>query len=178
MIEPRTLARPYARAAFEFSREAGTLDAWGEALNVAAAVSLEPAVRAVLGDPGKTSQQRVDVLAAVLDDALSKEVCGFLGIMAANGRLDLIEETAALFAELKAAQEASVDVLVTSAFAVDDDALNEISEAMSRHFERTVSITSETDSALLGGAVIRAGDVVIDGSVRGRLNKLAGTLTP
>ena len=178
MIEPRTLARPYARAAFEFSREAGTLDAWGEALNVAAAVSLEPAVRAVLGDPGKTSQQRVDVLAAVLDDALSKEVCGFLGIMAANGRLDLMEETAALFAELKAAQEASVDVLVTSAFAVDDDALNEISEAMSRHFERTVSITSETDSALLGGAVIRAGDVVIDGSVRGRLNKLAGTLTP
>ncbi len=178
MIEPRTLARPYARAAFEFSRQAGTLDAWLEALSVAAAVSLEPEVRAVLGDPGKTSQQRVDVLAAVLGDALSKEVSGFLGIMAANGRLDLIEETAALFTELKAAQEASVDVLVTSAFAVDDDALHEISEAMSRHFERTVSITSETDSALLGGAVIRAGDVVIDGSVRGRLNKLAGTLTP
>ena len=162
MIEPRTLARPYARAAFEFSRDAGTLDVWGEALNVAAAVSLEPAVRAVLGDPGKTSQQRVDVLAAVLDDALSKEVSGFLGIMAANGRLDLIEETAALFAELKAAQEASIDVMVTSAFAVDDDALNEISEAMSRHFERTVSITSETDSALLGGAVIRAGDTLTE----------------
>ena len=178
MVEPRTLARPYARAAFEFARHAGALDAWVDGLNMAAAVSIEPEVRAVLSDPAKTADQRVAVLATVLGDALSKEVRGFLGIMAANGRLDLINETAALFAELKAAQEASVDVLVTSAFAVSDDALNEISEAMSRHFERTVSITSETDSALLGGAVIRAGDVVIDGSVRGRLNKLAGTLTP
>ena len=178
MIEPRTLARPYARAAFEFSRNAGTLYAWAEAINVAAAVSSEPAMRAILGDPAKTADQRVDALATVLGDALSKDVRGFLGIMATNGRLDLIDETASLFAELKAAQEASVDVLVTSAFAVSDEALNEISEAMTRHFERTVSITSETDSALLGGAVIRAGDVVIDGSVRGRLNKLAGTLTP
>ena len=178
MIEPRTLARPYARAAFEFSRHAETLDAWLEALNIASAVSREPSMRAVLSDPAKTAEQRVDALATVLGDALSKEVRGFLGIMAANGRLGLIDETASLFAELKAAQEASIDVLVTSAFAVGEAELKEISDAMSRRFERTVSITSETDSALLGGAVIRAGDVVIDGSVRGRLNKLAGTLTP
>ena len=106
MIEPRTLARPYARAAFEFARHAGALDAWVDGLNMAAAVSIEPEVRAVLSDPAKTADQRVAVLATVLGDALSKEVRGFLGIMAANGRLDLINETAALFAELKAAQEA------------------------------------------------------------------------
>jgi len=178
MAEPRTLARPYARAAFEYARQSGDLDGWSSALAVASAVSREAAMAVVLGDPGTTADQRAEKLAAVLGDALSDPVRAFLGIMAANGRLGLLPETAALFAELKAAQEASVNVEVISAFDVDDAALAEISEAMSRRFERTVSITSETDSTLVGGAVIRAGDMVIDGSVRGRLNKLAGTLTP
>ena len=178
MVEPRTLARPYARAAFEYARQAADLDKWSAALNLAAAASSEPSVQAVLGDPGKTAQQRAQILAEVLGDALDGPVRGFLAIMADNGRLALLHETAALFAEFKAAQEASVNVEVISAFDVDEAALNEISEAMSRRFERTVSITSETDPSLVGGAVIRAGDMVIDGSVRGRLNKLAGTLTP
>ncbi len=178
MMEPRTLARPYARAAFEHARLTGDLDTWSAALSVAAAVSREAAMQAVLGDPGKTAEQRAQTLGDVLGDALGASVRAFLGIMADNGRLGLLPETAALFAEFKAAQEASVSVEVVSAFDVDEAALNEISEAMSRRFERTVSITSETDTTLLGGAVIRAGDMVIDGSVRGRLNKLAGTLTP
>jgi F-type H+-transporting ATPase subunit delta len=112
----------------------------------------------------------------LLGDALPDGVRNLVTLMAENGRLTLLTETVNLFSELKAAAEASVTVSVASAFDVSDAELDRISAAMSQRFERTVSISSETDPALIGGAIIRAGDVVIDGSVRGRLDKLAGTL--
>ncbi len=176
MAEPRTLARPYARAAFDFARAAGTTDSWLAALSAAAAVAAEPGVAKSLGDPAKTASERSDLLSSLMGDALPDEVRNLVTLMAENGRLTLLDETSTLFSELKAAAEASVTVSVASAFDVSDAELDRISTAMSQRFERTVSISSETDPALIGGAIIRAGDVVIDGSVRGRLDKLAGTL--
>jgi F-type H+-transporting ATPase subunit delta len=98
--------------------------------------------------------------------------------MADNGRLSLLLEISQQFAELKAAQEATVEVEVTSALDVSDTEAEQLANVMAKRLHRTVSITTKTDPSLLGGAVIRAGDLVIDGSVRGRLNKLAGALTP
>lgn len=178
MAEPRTLARPYARAAFDHAHQAGKTAAWQDALSIAAGVAAEAGVAESLSDPAKTAAQRAALLSDLLGDALPADVANFVTIMAENDRLPLLAEIAALFAELKAAAEASIAVSVTSAFDVSTQELDQISAAMSRRFERTVSIASETDPALIGGAIIRAGDVVIDGSVRGRLNKLAGTLTP
>ena len=98
-------------------------------------------------------------------------------IMADNGRLRLLPEVAALFEQFKQTVESTVTVVVTSAYTLSDDETSVLSETMASKLDRSVTLTSETDSSLLGGAIIRADDLVIDGSVRGRLDKLAGALT-
>jgi len=177
MIEPMTLARPYARAAFDYAVDVGALDAWSQALSHLAAVSRDIKVAAVLRDPAKTADARAGAIASLLDGDAPAGLANFLQVMADNGRLSLLLEISQQFAELKAAQEATVEVEVTSALDVSDTEAEQLANVMAKRLHRTVSITTRTDPSLLGGAVIRAGDLVIDGSVRGRLNKLAGTLT-
>ena len=98
-------------------------------------------------------------------------------IMADNGRLSLLPEVATLFEQFKQAVESTVTVVVTSAYPLSGDETRVLSETMTSKLDRSVTLTSETDPSLLGGAIIRADDLVIDGSVRGRLDKLAGALT-
>lgn len=178
MIEPITLARPYARAAFEYGRAAGTLDSWSLALGELAAVAGEQRVVSVLNDPALTGERRAQVLSDLVGDSVAPPVKNFVRIMAENDRLALLPEVAGLFADMKQQLEATIAVEVTSAFDMSDAELSALSESMAKKLDRSVSIKSHTDPSLLGGAVIRAGDLVIDGSVRGRLNKLAGSLTP
>jgi len=178
MIEPMTLARPYARAAFDYAARADTLGTWGQALSQLAAVSRDAKVAAVLRDPAKTADARAAAIASLLDSDAPAGFTNFLHVMADNGRLSLLSEISQQFAELKAAREATVDVEVTSALDVSETEVEQLANAMAKRLDRSVSITTKTDPSLLGGAVIRAGDLVIDGSVRGRLNKLAGALTP
>jgi F-type H+-transporting ATPase subunit delta len=178
MIEPMTLARPYARAAFDYAASAGALDAWGEALAQLAAVTQDAKVAALLRDPAKTGQASAKAIASLLDADAPAGLANFLQVMADNARLNLLPETNQLFAQLKAARESTVDVEVTSALDVTQAEAEQLAQAMAKKLDRSVTITTKTDPSLLGGAVIRAGDLVIDGSVRGRLNKLASALTP
>jgi F-type H+-transporting ATPase subunit delta len=97
--------------------------------------------------------------------------------MADNGRLALLPEVAALFEQLKQAVESTVAVHVSTAYPLSEAETQQLADTMQVRLERSITLTSETDPSLLGGALIRADDLVIDGSVRGRLNKLAGTLT-
>ena len=177
MIEPITLARPYARAAFEHARVAGELAQWQDALEQLAAVTRDHKVSVMLKSPSQTAQQRAENLAALIGDSLPASVVNLLMIMADNGRLSLLPEVAALFEQFKQAVESTVTVVVTSAYPLSDDETRVLSETMTSKLDRSVTLTSETDSSLLGGAIIRADDLVIDGSVRGRLDKLAGALT-
>ena len=174
MNEPTTLARPYARAAFDYARNAGELDTWAAGLATLAAITAEPKVAGLLRDPALTGDQRAEKLAALAEAPAALK--NLLSAMAENGRLQLLPDVAVLFNELKAALEATVNVEVTSAFDVSDAERGTLEAAIAKRLERTVSITTKTDPALLGGAVIRAGDLVIDGSVRGRLDKLASAL--
>lgn len=178
MIEPMTLARPYARAAFDYAANADALDAWGQALTALAMVSSEAKVAALLRDPAKTGDARATAVASLLDADAPAGLTNFLQVMADNSRLSLLPEICRQFAQLKAAREATVDVEVTSALDVTDAEVKQLADAMAKRLDRSVTITTKTDPTLLGGAVIRAGDLVIDGSVRGRLNKLASALTP
>lgn len=178
MIEPRTLARPYARAAFEFARSAGQLDEWEAALGKLGAVASSDKVTDVLRNPASTAEARVAVLTGLLGGDLPASVVNFARIMADNGRLELLDEVSALFRELKQQLESAVAVEVTSAFDVSDAEGEQLATALAAQLDRAVTMTYNTDPTLIGGAVIRAGDLVIDGSVRGRLEKLAGTLTP
>lgn len=177
MVEPTTLARPYARAAFDHARAAGLLDAWQAALTTLAGVTAAPQVAALLKEPARTAGQRVDMLTTLVDD-LPPGCANFLRVMADNNRLVLLPDVACQFAALKAETEGTVNIEVTSAFALSADETAQLASAMAARLSRSVNISTHTDASLVGGAIIRAGDLVIDGSVRGRLEKLAGALTP
>jgi F-type H+-transporting ATPase subunit delta len=178
MIEPITLARPYARAAFSFAQQQGQLDAWLTALTVLGQIASDPRVGSLLRDPSRTGTDRAQTLIDVAAGSLPEGTGNFLQLLAENGRLLLLSDIAALFAEFKANVEATISVDVTSAFALSDEDKQRLADTMAKRLARTVSITTHTDPALVGGAVIRAGDLVIDGSVRGRLTKLASALAP
>ena len=176
MIEPTTLARPYARAAFQHAVDNGAVALWSGALETLALVVADPIVSDMLDDPASTATQRADVVSAVLGDDIPAGLAQFISVMAENHRLSLASEVATLFAELKSALDAAASVTVTSALDVPKETLEQLSATLTTKLGKTVDMTVETDPSLIGGAIIRAGDMVIDGSVRGRLHKLATTL--
>jgi F-type H+-transporting ATPase subunit delta len=176
VIEPTTLARPYARAAFQFAVDNSVVDSWHQALLTVAAVVAEPSVAKVLDDPATTAPQRAATVVTVLGDDIPAGVAEFVSVMAENHRLGLSGEVAKLFAELRSALDAAANVTVTSAFDVADATVEQLAASLTAKLGKTVDMTFETDASLIGGAIIRAGDMVIDGSVRGRLHKLATAL--
>ena len=173
MAELSTLARPYAKAAFEYAREKNALDQWSEQLGTAAAVVGDEGLQPVLDNPSLTAEQQASTLSEICGDALGAEARNFISILAANKRLPLLPEIYGQFSRLKANLEKAVDVEVISAFDLSDAARDKLADVLGRKLEREVKVSTTTDSDLLGGVLIRAGDMVIDGSVRGRLNKLA-----
>ena len=173
MAELTTLARPYAKAAFEHALAADNLQAWSDMLSLVAAVAQQDGISRVLGSPALTSQQKGDSFAAVCGDQLDEKAQNFVRVLASNQRLALLPDIRELFELMKANQEKSIDVEVATAFPLSGDLENKLAEALSAKLDRTVKVQSKVDNTLLGGALIRAGDTLIDGSVRGRLAKLA-----
>jgi len=173
MAELSTIARPYAKAAFEYARDNSVLAPWSEQLSAVAAVTLDSAMVTVLGNPAMTSAQQAQTLIDVCGDAIGQKVRNFVVILSENKRIPLLPEIVTLFVQHKANQEKSVDVEVVSAFDMSDETSNKLAEVLSKKLQREVKVSTSTDEDLLGGVLIRAGDLVIDGSVRGRLNKLA-----
>ncbi|BBM01311.1 F0F1 ATP synthase subunit delta [Microbulbifer sp. GL-2] len=173
MAELSTLARPYAKAAFTYAQQASDLNGWSVALATAAAVSQNEKVRELLDNPQLTSEERADSFLSICSDQLGEHGKNFIRLLAENHRLQLLPEISELFEELKAQAEATLEVEVVSAHALSDAQTQELSEKLSKKFEREIHLHSSVDENLLGGAIIRAGDTVIDGTVRGRLAKLA-----
>lgn len=173
MAELTTIARPYAKAAFEFARAASDLQGWYQALSLAAGVSAEDKVKSLLSSPSLTAEQKAAAFVEVCGDDLSAEQKNFIAVLSENGRLSLLSEVLALFELYKANQEKSVDVDIRAAYEIAADVEAKLAETLTRKLDRQVSLQTSVDPSLLGGAVIRAGDTVIDGSVRGRLAKLA-----
>lgn len=173
MAELSTLARPYARAAFEYAHGKGDLGSWSGALATAAAVSSEERVATLLASPAHTAEQLAATVNELCGEALGAEHQNFIKVLAANKRLPLLPEISELFEQLKAEQERSVDVTVVSAYSLEGAAEQTLAQVLSKKLEREVKVETQVDESLLGGVVIRAGDLVIDGSVRGRLNKLS-----
>jgi len=173
MAELSTLARPYAKAAFEYARDAGDLAGWSSQLAVAAEVAADEKMAAVLSVPAYTAAQMADTMIEVCGDSIAGGVRNFLHVLAANKRLPLLPEISVLFEQYKANQEKSVDVEVLSAFELEESTREALAEVLKRKLEREVKVDTKIDQSLVGGVLIRAGDLVIDGSVRGRLNKLA-----
>ena len=173
MAELSTLARPYAKAAFEFARGRGELANWSAQLATVAAVTSDDNVRTILDDPAMTSQQLATTINDLCGDSINAEGRNFVAILADNKRLALLPEICSLFEQYKANLEKTVEVEVHSAFALGEDTQQRLADVLKQKLEREVRVDTEVDESLLGGVLIRAGDLVIDGSVRGRLNKLA-----
>ena len=176
MADPITLARPYAKAAFEVALAENALAAWSRMLGIAAAVSEQPAVQAALTDPGSSWQQVAAIFSGLCGEDLNGQAGNLVNLLAENKRLLLLPQIRALYEELKANQEKSVDVEFITAFPVSDAASNSLAQALQARLRREIRLTTSVDPGLIGGAVIRAGDQVIDSSIRGKLAKLAETM--
>lgn len=174
MSQALTLARPYARAAFAIARDAGALPVWSDALAFAARVAADPQVAGLLGNPKLTQADAATLLAPEGANALFGN---FLGLLFDNRRLALLPEIAGLYDELRFEAERVVKARVTSAVALPAGELETIKAALSRRFGREVEIETAVDAELIGGAVIDAGDVVIDGSIKGKLGRLETALS-
>ena len=185
MADNHTLARPYAEAVFELARDAGSLDAWAEALDVARDVMADGRVARFLTNPSLTNAEQLEFLTGLFatlggENSMlaggTAEGRNFLKLLLEYGRVDVLPELAEHFDALKAEVENVVDVTVTSATALDDAQKQAITVALRKRLGREVRLEAQLDENLIGGAVIRAGDVVIDGSLRSRLQSLSNAL--
>jgi F-type H+-transporting ATPase subunit delta len=176
MAEAKTIARPYAEAAFALAQQRKALKPWSEMLALAAAVAADPSVARLATDPKTTGARLLGLFLSVCGERLDAAGQNLVRVLVENRRLALLPEIAAVYEDLKNAAEARVEATVVSAFELDAAQIKKIEEALKRRLNRDVRVTTAVDRGLLGGLFIRANDLVIDASVRGQLARLAANL--
>lgn len=171
-----TLARPYAKAAFGLAQDGKDLAGWQSMLMLASQIAAHEQVAVVLESPLVSTTQAVDLIATTGAGQFDERFKAYLGVLGANRRLSLLPEIASLFGRLKQEAEKQLQVRVVSATPLSEDQARRMSEALARRFNCAIELDCEIDPGVLGGAVIYASDQVIDGSLRGRLEKLTSAL--
>jgi F-type H+-transporting ATPase subunit delta len=177
VAERATIARPYAKAAFEYARDAKAFAEWSQGLQMSAQIVSDPRVAALSKSPQWSAADLAAVVTDVAGEKLDAGLQNFVRVLAENHRLLLLPEIAAHYEELRSEVENTVDVEVVSAVPLSAEQTDKLSQALSTRLKRKVRMHTAVDAALLGGAVVRAGDLVIDGSLKGRLQRLATDLT-
>jgi len=179
VAEAATIARPYAKAAFMSARDSKALPAWSGALQAGSSMVAEPRVSDLLTNPKMSIDQVVSLftgLGGADGERVDANWQNFVRLLATNKRLDVLPEIALQYEMLRAQYENELDVQVTSAAVMDEAQQSKLLAALRTRFKRDVRMTTSVDPTLLGGAVIRAGDLVIDGSINGRLQRMATEL--
>jgi F-type H+-transporting ATPase subunit delta len=176
MAENSTLARPYAQAAFQLAKAQGNLAGWSDELKAVAAVVADKNAKVVLSSPRLTKDQVTSVVVDVCGDALDEQGKNFVKLLVENARLSLMPEIVEAYEKYRAESEARIEAEVISAFELNDKQKSDIAAALKKRTGRDVTLSVKVDSALIGGAIIKAGDLVIDGSVSGKLEKLGSAL--
>jgi F-type H+-transporting ATPase subunit delta len=171
-----TIARPYAEAAFARARETGQVDAWSGALNLLGTLASDPAMAAQIANPEIPRYLPRDMLLDLGGDALPSEARNLVKILAENKRLSILPEIARVFEELETQHKGVRQVFIRTAFDLDAQQRQILANALKAKLKADVEITLELDSSLIGGVEIRSEDLVIDGSVRGKLQRLASEL--
>jgi len=177
MAEKQTLARPYAEAVFELAKGQNQLKKWSEMLGFIAAVAADGRMMQIANDPRVDRARFLELFLGVCEQRVDDQGANFIHLLVDNRRLALLPEIVAQYESLRAEAEARVEATVISAFPLEAGQLQSLGEALKRRLGREVNLTTEVDKTLMGGIVIRAGDLVIDGSVRGRLADLAANLS-
>ena|SRR6056297_618409 len=176
MLAETTLARPYARAAFSLADQAGSVDAWSDALAKASEAVETEAMQRVIGHPKVDEKRLQGLFEEVLGDSVDRAFKSFLTVLMHYRRLPLLPEIAAQFETLRRSSEHRLKVNVTSAVEMDQDQLEKLATRLREKFGTEIEMETGIDKDLIGGLVVRAGDKVIDASVRGRLEQLGRQL--
>lgn len=185
MADNNTIARPYAVAIFELARDAKLLDTWSEALGVAKSLMADGTAAKFLLRPSLSNDERLSFLTDLFSALAGKtgvlaggdtRGTNFLKLLLEYRRVSVLPEISDHFEALKAGVENTIDVTITSATTLSQAQQDAVALALKARFGRDVKLQTEIDENLIGGAVIRAGDVVIDGSLRSSLQGLANAL--
>lgn len=168
-----TIARPYAIAAFEFAVNKNALTAWEAMLDAASLLTQDESVQRLLVSPHVTPRECVHLYCDVLGKMLDAEMTHFIQLLAEYERLSVLPDIAELFKSYRSEREKKMDVQVLSAVPLSEGYQQKLTESLTRRLQRQVVLECEVDPRLLGGAIITAGDTVIDGSVLGKLDRMA-----
>ncbi|QSA96081.1 F0F1 ATP synthase subunit delta [Methylococcus sp. EFPC2] len=176
MSEVATLARPYAVAAYKRARETGTAEQWSTALGLLAQVIAEPRIAAAASNPKAKKEQFVEAVLDLCGGHLDDEARSFVRILVANRRIGLAGAIRDQFEQYKAQDEGYVDVRVATAYPLEEEEHKQLAEVLKKNLGREPRLDVHVDESLIGGVLIKAGDRVIDASVRGQLQRLAKRL--
>jgi len=176
MAEKSTIARPYAQAAFSMAESQNNLKNWSDMLQLVAAVVSDDAMRELIGNPSIENDKLIEIIIGICGDGLDQYGQNFVRILAENERLDVTSEIADLYEAKRAEAERTVEAVVTSAFPLSEAQQAQLVTALKKRLGRDVELVTKTDENIVGGAIVRAGDLVIDASVTGQLEQLANTL--
>ncbi|MDH5785252.1 MAG: F0F1 ATP synthase subunit delta [Chromatiales bacterium] len=176
MAEKTTIARPYAQAVLALAKEQNALQQWSEMLQFAAAVTADEEMAAIIASPRLSSEQLAGLFLDICGDKLNEHGKNMIRVLAENDRLDVLAEITVLFEIERALSEGTIEAQVVSAVELNDAQKSGITESLKKRLGRDVTLNCSVDASIVGGAIIRAGDVVIDGSVTGKLAKLATAL--
>ncbi len=175
MSDLTTIARPYAKAAFDFAVKEQAIEKWAGMLLFSAEIAKNDSLSALL-DGAVSAHVIADIFIKVADEQLNEQGQNFIKLLAENGRLSVLPHIVTLFAQYKAEHEKIVEADVTSAAALSAEQEASIIAGLEKRLARKVKLNCNVDDTLIGGLIIQAGDLVIDGSVRGKLTKLADAL--
>ncbi|MEE9356002.1 MAG: F0F1 ATP synthase subunit delta [Methylococcaceae bacterium] len=176
MLELRTLARPYAEAVFKRSKETSSAAEWSEMLRFLASLVKNEQLLSIIENPRISNEKLQSLLIDICAEHISKEGENFIRLLLQNNRLKLIPYVQTLFEEFRADDEGYLEVTVQSAFSLDAQQVKKLSTKLKNVLEKEVRLNVEIDKSLIGGILVRAGDRVIDGSVKGQLQQLAKIL--
>ena len=176
MARRSSTPRRYAEAAFEVAMRDGTLERWRAELDMAAGLAGDRRAIAVLGNPSIAIERRAAALSDMLADRVSQPVLNLVQLALRRGRIEDLPRIAAEFRRLDDERQGIVHATVTSAAELTQDEVRELTTRLERSTGGRIALDVEVDPSLLGGLVVRVGDRLIDGSVRGRLERLRNQL--
>lgn len=176
MADADTTARPYAEALFNLARGKGTLQEWEESLSLLAAIAGDGAMQRYLRNPRIPQARKEAVFENIAGDELGEEGKRFLAILFENDRVAVLPEVLEQYREQRQKAEGELHAVVTAATELSNDLESTLKQKLEKRFGKKVTVEARVDESLLGGLVVRAGDQVIDGSIRGGLKQLRNHL--
>ncbi|MEM7194133.1 MAG: F0F1 ATP synthase subunit delta [Pseudomonadota bacterium] len=176
MADQSNLARPYAQAVFELAKEQGDLAAWSDQLDLLAAIAADPATQELVNNPQVSADQIGEFFQSVAGANLSESAANLIKLVVRNDRVSALPDIAKAYAEKRAEAESTVEAEMVTATEISEQQQQQFASVLEKKLGRSVKLSFDVDEDLIGGAVIRAGDWVLDGSVKSQLDQLVGAI--